>query len=459
MTDAEKLFKETRNEDILQKSEEVRLVKSFEDYRLSDELLMGIYSNGFENPTLPQQCLSGIMEGKDMVLQHNSGTGKTGAFTISALSKIDALEKKLQAIIVSNTRDLAIQSGSVIRTLGAYMGEKKPNHDTGKVHPVGVSVLTAVGGTKVDDDMALLRGGVQVMCGTPGRVKDLLQRAGKPGSGIDISDVRILVLDEADLLLNQRINKDGSKSGFFDDICEIMQLSQPNNTMLVSATITDELLQFADSFLASERDESGAPTKPPVKVLLSRDRVTLRGINQYCIPVDCDVRQDNKLAVLDDILPAVPAQPTIIFVNDKSKAELLAAHLRDRHRFEAEAMHADLPNEERMIRSNNFRTGKTRILVSTSIYNRGIDIQVVSLVFNYDMPKDDFEYIHRIGRAGRHGRKGNAISFIYTKLDGYTPPEELMRDGRTRDEARKASIEERFATKINELQIDDIAKL
>ncbi len=455
-TDLKAEFDSIRNNvTILQNSHELKDTDDWNDMEcLPLSILRGISAIGWgdDGPTLPQRVgITPIVEeNKDVVLQSNSGMGKTGAYAIATLAKIDDKLKKLQAIVVSPTRPLADQSSAILTRLGIYMGDEVEESGTGAKTYTGVSVLTAVGGGSTpEEDMAKLRAGFQIMCGTPGRIKDLLKRASRDGSGVDISDIRMVVLDEADVLLNKHVRPESSGS-FYQDICEIFGIANQNNTMLVSATVTEDLLTFADKYLASERNDAGEPTKPPVKILLCQDRVTLKGIRQYFISVPAPRERDYKLETLNDILGSIPTQQTIIFVNKQESAEHIAHFLREK-KFSAEAMYSQLPNQEQKNRSDRFKKGETRFLVSTNLFNRGIDIQSASLVFNYDMPNRDEEYIHRIGRSGRHGKKGTAISLIYTRTES-TPPELIdRRTGETKEVVRKNVIETKFKTTITEI--------
>merc|ERR1712010_295167 len=296
---------------------------TFDEMNLKEDLLRGIYAYGFEKPsTIQQRGIVPIVRGHDTIAQAQSGTGKTATFTIGVLQRVDLNLKQCQALILAPTRELANQSHKLVCSIGDYLN---------------VVCHACIGGTKVSDDIDMLRRGVHIVVGTPGRVFDMIDRR-----ALDARSVKIFVLDEADEMLSR---------GFTDQIYDVFR-KLPENVQvgLFSATMPDEVLEMTGKFM-----------NDPKRILVKRDWLTEQ------------------------------------------------LHSRD---FTVSALHGDMDQRERELIMKEFRSGSSRVLITTDLLARGIDVQQVSLVINYDLPKDRENYIHRIGRSGRFGRKGVAINFI-----------------------------------------------
>lgn len=351
-------------------TKKVKIYPTFEAMKLKPELLRGIYNYGFEAPSAIQsRAIMQIIKGRDTIAQAQSGTGKTATFSIGILSVIDTRAKDCQAIVLSPTRELAQQIENVIEHLGDYMN---------------VRSHACIGGTQVGEDVKKLQQGQHIISGTPGRVLDMLKRR-----NIAPRHMKMLVLDEADELLTK---------GFKEQIYEIYKaLPSGAQVVVVSATLTLEVLEMTSKF-----------TTDPVKILVKRDDVTLKGIKQYYI--QCE-KEDWKFDTLCDLYDNLTITQAVIFCNTKAKVTWLAGQMR-KSNFTVAAMHGDMKQDDRDSIMKEFRSGSTRVLISTDVWARGIDVQQVSLVINYDLPLDKENYVHRIGRSGRFGRKGTAINLI-----------------------------------------------
>lgn len=348
-------------------------VQDFEDMNLPEELLRGIYAYGFEKPSAIQQ--HGIMKvttGRDLIAQAQSGTGKTGTFAIGSLATIDPKLRTCQTLILSPTRELAEQSGRVTAALSEYMD---------------VNVMACVGGRQTpvrEQCRALQRGGIHIVAGTPGRVLDLIKRR-----ALSVDDLSRVVLDEADEMLSH---------GFAQQVYDIFQyLPESVQVCLFSATMSLEVLDVTERFL-----------RDPIRILIKKDELTLDGIKQFYIAIG---REEWKLETLCDLYESVTINKAIIYCNSRNKAEWLHAEMEARD-FTVSLITGDLEQQERDIVMKQFRSGSSRVLITTDLLARGIDVQQVSLVINYDIPLKRENYIHRIGRSGRFGRKGVAISFV-----------------------------------------------
>ncbi|KAJ9102740.1 RNA helicase [Naganishia cerealis] len=351
-------------------TKKVKIYPTFESMNLKPELLKGIYNYGFEAPSAIQsRAIMQIIRGRDTIAQAQSGTGKTATFSIGILSLIDTKSKDCQALVLSPTRELAQQIENVIEHLGDYMN---------------VRSHACIGGTQVGEDVKKLQQGQHIISGTPGRVLDMIKRR-----NIMPRHVKMLVLDEADELLTK---------GFKEQIYEIYKtLPAGAQVVVVSATLTPEVLEMTNKF-----------TSDPVKILVKRDDVTLKGIKQYYI--QCE-KEDWKFDTLCDLYDNLTITQAVIFCNTKAKVNWLAGQMR-KSNFTVAAMHGDMKQEDRDSIMKEFRSGSTRVLISTDVWARGIDVQQVSLVINYDLPLDKENYVHRIGRSGRFGRKGTAINLL-----------------------------------------------
>lgn len=347
---------------------------SFDAMGLREELLRGIYAYGFEKPSaIQKRAIMPVIKGRDTIAQAQSGTGKTGTFAISILQKLDVELQECQALILAPTRELAQQIQKVVSAIGDYMK---------------VKVHACVGGTAVRDDIQTLREGVHVVVGTPGRVYDMIQR-----SALRLNKLKLFVLDEADQMLDR---------GFKEQIYEIFSCGLPKSTQvaLFSATMPEEALVLTSKFMQS-----------PVTILIKKEELTLEGIKQFFIPVD---KEEWKLDTLCDLYETLTITQAIIYCNTRRKVDWLTEQMTRRD-FTVSATHGDMDMKEREGIMKEFRSGATRVLITTDLLARGIDVQQVSLVINYDLPTNRENYIHRIGRSGRFGRKGVAINFITTE--------------------------------------------
>ncbi|CCE27936.1 probable translation initiation factor eIF-4A [Claviceps purpurea 20.1] len=345
-------------------------VDSFDDMSLKAELLRGVYAYGFERPSaIQQRAIMPVIKGHDVIAQAQSGTGKTATFSISVLQKIDPAVKQCQALILAPTRELAQQIQKVVVAIGDFMN---------------IECHACIGGTSVRDDMKALQDGPQVVVGTPGRVQDMIQRRILKTDGM-----KMFVLDEADEMLSR---------GFTDQIYDIFQLlPQATQVVLLSATMPQDVLEVTTRFM-----------RDPVRILVKKDELTLEGIKQFYIAVE---KEEWKLDTLSDLYETVTITQAVIFCNTRRKVDWLTDKLTARD-FTVSAMHGDMDQSQRDLIMKEFRSGSSRVLIATDLLARGIDVQQVSLVINYDLPANRENYIHRIGRGGRFGRKGVAINFV-----------------------------------------------
>ncbi|GJS51612.1 eukaryotic initiation factor 4A-15 [Tanacetum coccineum] len=349
--------------------------ETFDVMGLLENLLRGIYAYGFEKPSaIQQRGIVPFIKGLDVIEQAQSGTGKTATFCTGILQLLDYNLVQCQAIVLAPTRELAQQIEKVMRALGDYLG---------------VRVHACVGGNLVREDQRILAAGVHVVVGTPGRVFDLLKR-----QSLRADFIKMLVLDEADEMLSR---------GFKDQIKEIYQkLPAKIQVGVFSATMSPEALDMTKRFM-----------NKPVRILVKRDELTLEGIKQFYVDVE---KEDCKLETLCDLYETLAITQSVIFVNTRRKVDWLTDKMSSRHHT-VSAIHGDLDQNTRDIIMREFRSGSSRVLITTDLLARGIDVQQVSLVINYDLPTQPENYLHRIGRSGRFGRKGVAINFI-TSDDG-----------------------------------------
>ena len=349
---------------------DLHVYETFDDMDLKEDILRGIYSYGFEVPSsIQQRAIKPLIEGKDMIAQSQSGTGKTATFTIGCLERVDIKVMKPQIIVLAPNRELAMQIFKVFESINEYYGVK------------GGLIM---GGTNLKDNFRLLDEGLQYIVGTPGRVFDMLKRY-----AIVTDKIKTFVLDEADEMLSR---------GFKEQIYEIFQfIPKESQICLFSATMPDMALDLTTKFMSD-----------PIRILIDKENLTLEGIKQYYLGVE----QENwKVATLYDLYEKLSISQSIIFVNSKRKADFLKVQLEEND-YTVDCIHGDLTQQERNEIMDDFRNGKSRILITTDIIARGIDVQSVSIVINYDIPRYREIYIHRIGRSGRFGRKGIAINFV-----------------------------------------------
>eukprot|EP01113_Clastostelium_recurvatum_P050245 TRINITY_DN946_c0_g1_i1.p1 TRINITY_DN946_c0_g1~~TRINITY_DN946_c0_g1_i1.p1 ORF type:complete len:411 (+),score=120.62 TRINITY_DN946_c0_g1_i1:67-1299(+) len=346
------------------------VVDNFDNMNLQEDLLRGIYAYGFEKPSaIQQRAILPMLRKHDIIAQAQSGTGKTATFTIGILQQLDFSVPDTQALILAPTRELAQQIQKVVLALGDYLGAK---------------CHACIGGTRVTDDINKLRSGVHVVVGTPGRVYDMLCR-----NILRPDKIRMFVLDEADEMLSR---------GFKDQIHDIFRVLPPTaQVALFSATMPADALDLTQRFM-----------KDPARILVKRDELTLEGIKQFYVAVE---REDWKLDTLCDLYETLNITQAVVFCNTRRKVDWLTDKMKSRE-FTVSSTHSDISQKDRDVILSEFRTGSSRVLITTDLLARGIDVQQVSLVINYDLPRNMENYIHRIGRSGRFGRKGVAINFV-----------------------------------------------
>ena len=348
----------------------------FHTFGLSEETLKAISEKGYKNPTpVQERAIPHLLEGKDLVAQAQTGTGKTAAFGIPIVEKVNPKSGKIEALILVPTRELAIQVAKEIKDLGKYRG---------------VKVLALYGGKPVFGQIDLLkRIRPQVVVGTPGRIKDLIERG-----ILDLSNVKVFVLDEADRMLDM---------GFIEDI-EFIFSSTPKEkqTLLFSATLPEEIRNVIRKFLKEEH----------VEVRIEPEKPTVEKISQKIYRVEDKELFNTFLEKLEE----TPFRKAIVFTQTKAEADWLAQKLKEQG-FRAAAIHGDYSQSRREWVLNGFRKGKINLLVATDVAARGLDIQGLDAVFNYRLPQDAESYIHRIGRTGRAGKEGLALSFSSDRED------------------------------------------
>jgi len=356
---------------MISESPKVQIYESFDEMGLNEHLLRGIYAYGFEKPSMIQQkAVVPLVQGADVIAQAQSGTGKTATFTIGTLQQLDTSKNRIQALLLAPTRELAQQIHKVVCALGDYLD---------------VKAHVLIGGRSVRDDIATLESGaVHVVVGTPGRVIDMMRR-----NILRTDGIRVFILDEADEMLSR---------GFKDQIYDIFQMLPPKIQIgLFSATMPNDALELTAKFMNT-----------PIQILVKNEELTLEGIKQFYIAVE---REEWKLDTLCDLYDSINITQAVIFCNSKRKVDWLTDKLTARD-FTVSSTHGDLSQNDRAMIMNEFRTGSSRVLITTDLLARGIDVQQVSLVINYDLPHNLENYLHRIGRGGRFGRKGVAINFV-----------------------------------------------
>ena len=373
------------------------IINGWDELDIETNILRGIFAYGFEKPSpIQQRAIKPVIEGKDVIAQAQSGTGKTATFTIGALQRVDTSESKTQILILSPTRELSTQTSKVISNIGAFME--------------GLKVHTLFGGSNVEDTSSFSSKNVpHIICGCPGRVYDMMRR-----DRIGSKSIKLIILDEADEMLS---------SGFKDQVYNIFQyLNSEVQVCLFSATMPEGMNTIIDKIMRN-----------PVRISVKREQLTLEGISQYFIAVEDD-RQ--KYTTLKSMFSHITLSHTIIYCNSiKRVQDLYEAMCEDG--FPVCCIHSNMDKTERDKAFNNFRNGHSRVLISSNVTARGIDIQQVNVVINFDLPKCVHTYLHRIGRSGRWGRKGVGINFITR-----------------RDVIQIRKIEEHYSTQINEMPSD-----
>ncbi len=344
-------------------------VKCFKDLPLSAEVLSGIEELGFRDLfPIQAQAIMPLIEGKDIIGQAQTGTGKTAAFGIPLIERINLRSPIIQGLVLEPTRELALQVAEHISQIGRY---------------TPIKVLAVYGGTPIQRQEVMLKRGVHVVVGTPGRIIDHLKRG-----TLDFSHVKFVVLDEADRMLDM---------GFIDDVEYILSKTPADRqTSLFSATIDQAVMHLCHKYM-----------KNPEKILVSRDEIAPTQINQYYVLVS----QKSKFHALCGIIDKNKITRAIIFCRTRKGASILANKLRLRG-YEAKPLHGGFTQPQREATLNAFKNGATKLLVATDIAARGLDIQEITHIINYDVPLDALVYFHRIGRTARMGRNGTAITLI-----------------------------------------------
>ena len=372
-------------------------IKSWDELDINPDILRGVYSHGFERPSpIQQKAIVPIIQGRDIIAQAQSGTGKTATFSIGALSLVDLKDNSTQILVLSPTRELCQQTASVIQSIGGLMD--------------GLRVKTLFGGTEIEQGSCFSDKHIpHIISGCPGRVFDMIRREKLSAKGI-----KLVILDEADEMLS---------SGFKDQVYNIFQRLNPNiQVALFSATLPEEVLPIVHKIMRN-----------PVKIIVKSEMLTLEGIRQYFVAVDDD-RQ--KYVTLKHLFSFLSVSQCIIYCNNiKRVTDLYEAMKEDG--FPVCCIHRDMNKAERENSFKSFRRGENRVLISSNVTARGIDIQQVSVVINFDLPKCIHTYLHRIGRSGRWGRKGVGINFITR-----------------RDVQKLREVESHYACEIQEMPSD-----
>ena len=358
-------------------TEEVDLSKiTWDDFGLKTELLRGIYTYGFEHPSdIQKRSIPHILSGKDIIAQAQSGTGKTGAFTIGALQSIDTLRDTTQVLIIVPTHELVAQTCTVLNAFSTFMPYLR--------------VKTLVGGTSINADITELKTRPpHIIVGCTGRIFDMIKRR-----ALHLSDVHLCILDEADEMLSV---------GFKEQIYNIFQsLSSTVQIALFSATMPEPILKLTEKFM-----------RDPIRIMVEPEKLNLEGIQQYYISIFDD---QSKYDAFKAVLERLTTSQTIIYINSIPRVMDLYHAMVDEG-FSVCCIHSNMTKDERKDVITKFRAGNYRLLISSNLTARGVDIQQVNTVINFDIPKSPETYLHRIGRSGRWGRKGVAINFV-TKHD------------------------------------------
>ena len=388
---------EATNETNEEEFETINEIQTWDELDLDTKLLRGIYAYGFEKPSpIQKKAIKPLIMGRDLIAQAQSGTGKTATFAIGALQKLNMNVNATQVLVLSPTRELTTQTAKVFTSLGSMMD--------------GLRVKTLFGGSSMDEGSLFSNKNIpHIVCGCPGRVYDMMRR-----SRLSTANINLIILDEADEMLS---------AGFKEQVYNIFQnLNQDVQVALVSATIPESLNSIIKNIMRN-----------PIRISVKRDMLTLEGIRQFYIAVDDD-RQ--KYATLKNIFSFLSVSQSIIYCNSVRRVTDLYEAMKE-DEFPVCCIHSGMDKISRDNAFNDFRNGKSRVLISSNVTARGIDIQQVSIVINFDLPKCVHTYLHRIGRSGRWGRKGVGINFITR-----------------RDVIKMKEIEGHYACQINELPAD-----
>ena len=382
------------NEEIYDTSNEI---VSWDELDIDPNILRGIYSYGFERPSpIQKKAIKPIMARRDIIAQAQSGTGKTAAFSIGALSIVNLQNNFTQVLILSPTRELTIQTSNVVKSLGSMMN--------------GLKVQSVYGGSPYEESNYFSdKNTPHVICGCPGRVYDLMRK-----NKIASSNIALIILDEADEMLS---------NGFKEQVYNIFQyFNNDIQVALFSATLSNSIYPIINKIMRN-----------PIKICVKAEQLTLEGITQFFVAVDDD-RQ--KYATLKHIYQYASVSQCIIYCNSIKRVSDLHEAMKD-DAFPVCCIHSNMEKQERENSFKEFKNGKSRVLISSNVTARGIDIQQVSIVINFDLPKDIHTYLHRIGRSGRWGRKGVGINFVTR-----------------RDITKMKEIESYYACEIKEMPVN-----
>ena len=381
----------------------------FEELNIDERILRAIEDMGFEETSpIQTQAIPAVCEGIDVVGQAQTGTGKTAAYTIPMLMKIDPQIKKPQAIVLCPTRELAVQVAEEIRKLAKYMSD--------------IKVLPVYGGQEIVRQIKSLKTGVQIIVGTPGRVMDHMRR-----KTVKFDNINMVILDEADEMLDM---------GFREDMETILtETPQDRQTVMFSATMPKAIMDIARNFQKDAR---------VIKVV--RKELTVSNIEQFYY----EVRPKNKTEVLCRLIDIYNPRLSVVFCNTKRQVDELISELKGRGYF-ADGIHGDMKQQQRDRVMDDFRSGNVDILIATDVAARGIDVDDVDMVFNYDIPQDEEYYVHRIGRTGRAGRSGMALSFISGKevyklkdIERYSKTKILAKPVPSLDDVKNTKLDNMF---------------
>ena len=390
----DRIDKEEKTEKTDKAAEYTTEITEWEDLNAKIPLLRGIYANGFEKPSpIQKKAILPLFSKRDVIAQAQSGTGKTACFSISALELIDTTKNVTQAMILSPTRELSIQTKKVIDSIGSLFPD--------------LCTQLLIGGTSTDDNINLLRDKTpQVVIGCPGRIHDMLKR-----KRLSAANFKILIMDEADELLSY---------GFKDQVYNIFQYMPSSiQVALFSATMPPELSILTDKFMRN-----------PVKILVKSEQLTLEGIRQFYVALEND---EVKYETLKDIYSSLTVSQSIIYCNSVKRVNDLFIAMNNDN-YPVCQIHSNMSKEDRAQSYEDFKNGKHRVLISSNVTARGLDVQQVSTVINFDLPNCVHTYLHRIGRSGRWGRKGVGINFVTS-----------------RDMRQLKNIEQHYHATINEL--------
>ena len=396
----------------------------FEELNVDEKILKAIGDMGFEEASpIQAKAIPVVLEGKDIVGQAQTGTGKTAAYGIPMLQSIDPKLKCVQAVVLCPTRELAIQVADEIRKLAKYMSS--------------IKVLPVYGGQEIVRQIKSLKTGVQIVVGTPGRVMDHMRR-----KTVKFDKVKMVILDEADEMLDM---------GFREDMETILtQMPEERQTVMFSATMPKAIMDIARTF------QNDAEV---IKVV--RKELTVENIEQYYF----EVRSKNKDEILSRLIDIYNPKLSVVFCNTKKQVDDLISELKGRGYF-AEGLHGDMKQAQRDRVMNDFRKGKTEILIATDVAARGIDVDDVDIVFNYDLPQDEEYYVHRIGRTGRAGRAGLAFSFVTGKeiyklkdIERYCKTKIMARQIPSLDDVKNTRIDNLFEQVRKTLEAGGLADM